>query len=155
MQAYLPLAMGYSISLLGLAALTYVNSDAMFTELIRQGYYTEAERALYLPRRVVGSAILVSVFVLPTISFVVVPLTARLIRTRRLTIKWITLYSLAGWLILLLLGWLLSAGTMVDPFSLIHVMGYTAAPVAFYGLPIPLMTLLFLRKERPKADNSI
>ncbi len=155
MQAYLPLAVGYSISMLGLAVLTYVNSDATFTELIRQGYYTEAERSLYLPRRVVGAAILISVLVLPAISFVVVPLTARLISTSRLTLKWIALYSLAGWLVLLLLEWLLSAGTMVDPFSLIYVMGYTATPVAIYGLPIPLTTLLFLKKERPKTDSSI
>ena len=144
--AYLPLAAGYGISMLGLAVLTYIDSDATFTELIRQGYYTEAERSLYLPRRIVGSAILNSVFVLPAISFVVVPLTARLGRKRRLTLKWIALYALAGWLVLSLLGWFLSAGSMVDPFSLIYAMGYTATPVAIYGLPIPLMTLLLLRK---------
>ena len=33
--AYLPLAVGYCISMLGLAVLTYINSDATFTELIR------------------------------------------------------------------------------------------------------------------------
>ena len=145
-RAYLPLALGYGISMLALAVLSYVNGDATFTELIRQGYYTEAERPLYLPRRIVGAAILNLVFVLPAISFIVVPLTVRLIKKNRLTLKWIARYALAGWLVLLLLGWLLSAGTMVDPFNLVYVMGYTATPVAIYGLPIPFMALLFLRK---------
>src|SRR5690606_33553710 len=67
-RAYLPLAVGYSISILGLAVLSYVDGDATFTDLIQQGYYTEAERSLYLPQRVVGSAILTLIFVLPAIS---------------------------------------------------------------------------------------
>lgn len=151
-RAYLPLALGYGISMLALAILSYVNGDATFTELIRQGYYTEAERPLYLPRRIVGSAILNLVFVLPAISFIVVPLTARLIRKNRLTLKWIARYALAGWLVLSLLGALLSAGTMVDPFNLVYVMGYTATPVAIYGLPIPFMALWFLEALR-KAES--
>ena len=152
MLAYLPLAVGYGISILGLVVLTYISSEATFTELIRQGYYTEVERSLYLPRRIVGSAILNSVFVLPAISFIVVPLTARLGRIRRLTLKWIALYALAGWLVLSLLGWFLSATSMVDPFSPIYVMGYTASPVATYGLPIPLMALLLLRQQSKAAS---
>lgn len=152
MLAYLPLVVGYGVSILGLAVLTYITSDATFTELIRQGYYTEAERSLYLPRRIVGSAILNSVFVLPAISFVVVPLTARLGRKRRLTLKWIALYAFAGWLVLSLFGWFLSAGSMVDPFSPTYVMGYTATLVATYGLPIPLMALLLLRQQS-KAES--
>jgi hypothetical protein len=146
-RAYLPLAIGYGISIFGLAVLSYVDGDATFTDLIQQGYYTEAERSLYLPRRVVGSAILTLVFVLPAISFIVVPLTARLIRKDRITLKWIALYALVGWLILSLLGLLLSARTMVDPFALTYVMGYTATPVIIYGLPIPLMALLFRRRQ--------
>lgn len=146
-RAYLPLAIGYGISIFGLAVLSYANGDATFTDLIQQGYYTEADRSLYLPRRVVGSAILTSVFVLPAISFIVVPLTASLIRKGRLTLKWIALYALVSWLSLSLLGLLLSARTMVDPFALPHVMGYTATPVIIYGLPIPLMALLFLRRR--------
>lgn len=152
MLAYLPLAAGYGISILGLAVLTYITSDATFTELIQQGYYTQAERSLYLPRRIVGSAILNSVFVLPAISFVVVPLTARLGRKRRLTLKWIALYALAGWLALSLLTWFLSAGSMVDPLSPIYTMGYMATPVATYGLPIPLMALL-LRRQQSKTES--
>ena len=147
MLAYLPLTVGYGISILGLVVVAHVTSEATFTELIRQGYYTEAERSLYIPRRIVGSAILNSVFVLPAISFIVVPLTARLARKRRLTLKWIALYALAGWLVLSLLGWFSSAPSMVGPFYPLYVMGYTATPVATYGLPIPLMTLLLLRQQ--------
>lgn len=144
-RAYLPLAVGYGISMLGLAVLSYVNSHATFTYLIQEGYYTEADRSLYLPRRIGGLAIVNLVFVLPAISFIVVPLTARLIKKSRLTLKLIALYTLAGWFSVSLLGWLVSARTFVDPFTLIYVMGQAATPVVIYGLPIPLMALLFLR----------
>ena len=146
-RAYLPLAMGYGISIFGLIALAYINGDATFTDLVNQGYYTEAERSLYLPRRVVGSAILTLVIALPAISFIVVPLTARLIRKGRLTLKWIAGYALVSWFILSLLSLLSSARTMVDPFTLTYVMGCTATPVIIYGLPIPLIALLFLRRH--------
>lgn len=146
-RAYLPLAIGYGISIFGLTVLSYVNGDATFTDLIQQGYYTEAERSLYLPPRIVGSTILSLVFVLPAISFIVVPLTARLIRKGRLTLKWIALYALVSWLVLSLLGLLLSAKTMADPFDLTYAMGCAAAPVIIYGLPIPLMALLFLHRR--------
>lgn len=144
-RAYLSLAVGFGISIVGLVVLSYLNSAATFTSLIQQGYYTEAQRALYLPRRIVGDAVLNMVLVLPAISFVVVPLTVRLIEKNRLTLGWIARYILAGWLALSLFGWLLSARTMVDPFTLIYAMGYTAIPVVIYGLPIPFIALLFLR----------
>jgi hypothetical protein len=146
-RAYLPLAIGYCISIFGLTVLSYVNGDATFTDLIQQGYYTEAERSLYLPRRVFGSAILSLVFALPAISFIVVPLTVRLIRQGRLTLKWIALYALVSWLLLSLLGLLLSARTMADPFGLTFMLGHAATPVIIYGLPIPLVALLFLDRR--------
>lgn len=146
-RAYLPLAIGYGISIFGLIVLSYVNGDATFTDLIQQGYYTETERSIYLPRRIVGSAILSLVFALPAISFIVVPLTARLIRNGRLTLKWIALYALVSWLLLSLLGLLLSARTMADPLGLMYEMGCAATPVIIYGLPIPLMALLFLHRR--------
>ena len=38
-RAYLPLAIGYGISIFGLAVFAYVDGDATFTVLIQQGYY--------------------------------------------------------------------------------------------------------------------
>lgn len=147
-RAYAALAIGYGISILGLAFLSYIDGYAVFTELVQQGYYAESDRSLYLPRRVMGAATLTSVFVLPAVSFIVVPLTARRIKKGRLTVRWIALFAIASWLIISLLGLLLSARSMVDPFAFANVLSYTAAPVMVYGLPIPLITLLLLRKQR-------
>jgi hypothetical protein len=73
--------------MIGLALLSYIECYADFTSLVEQGYYNEAERAVYLPGRFVGQAVVELVFVLPAISFVVVPLTTWLIRTGRLTFR--------------------------------------------------------------------
>jgi hypothetical protein len=105
---YVPLFAGFAVSMAGLALLTYIERYADFIYLVQQGYYTEAERGLYLPRRVVGQAIVTLVFLLPAISFGVVPLTTWLIRRRRLTFKDIGLFAIIGWFALSLLGWVLS-----------------------------------------------
>lgn len=144
-RAYLPLIFGLAISIAGLAVLSYLSSAANFTALIQQGYYTEAERSIYLPRQVVGQAILSAVFVLPAICFVVIPLTVSLIRKDRLTLKRIALYAVAGWLVLSVLGWLLNHVTFIHPLPLLNVMAFTAIPVLTYGLPIPVAALSFVR----------
>jgi len=146
-RAYLPLIFGFATSIAGLAVLSYVSSAANFTALIQQGYYTEAERSIYLPTRVVGQAILSAVFVLPAICFVVVPLTVSLIKKNRLTFKWIALYTAAGWLAVSLLGWLLNSVTFIHPLSLLTVLASTAPPLLIYGLPIPVATLLFFKAK--------
>src|SRR5579884_2096442 len=104
LKAYVPLFAGFAVSMAGLALLTYIECYADFTSLVQQGYYTEAERAVYLPRRAVGQAIVELVFVLPAISFVVVPLTTLLINRRRLTFKDIGQLAILGWLALSLVG---------------------------------------------------
>ena len=75
LKAYVPLFAGFAVSMVGLALVTYIECYADFTSLVQQGYYTEAERAAYLPGRFVGQSIVELVFLLPAISFVVVPLT--------------------------------------------------------------------------------
>lgn len=154
-RAYLPLIIGFTISIAGLAVLSYVSSAANFTALIQQGYYTEAERSAYLPRWVVGQAILSMIFVLPAICFVVVPLTVSLIKNNRLTFKWITLYAVAGWLALSLLGWLLNLATFIHPLSLLHVLAYTASPLVIYGLPIPVVALLFFKLRASSKNDKV
>src|SRR5438034_9201053 len=59
---YVPLIVGFTVSMAGLALLTYIETDAHFTWLIEHGYYTEAQRPVYLPRRVIGNVILLLVF---------------------------------------------------------------------------------------------
>jgi hypothetical protein len=83
---YLPLAVGFAISMAGLALITYMERAANFAWLIEHGYYTESQRSTYLPARVAGQATLNLVFVLPAICFIVIPCTARLIKTSRLTL---------------------------------------------------------------------
>lgn len=137
--SYLPLLIGFSVSMTGLAIHTYISRDAEFTSLIQQGYYTEDDRSLYLPKRVVGQAIVNLVFLLPAICFVVIPLTVRLIKTGRLTLHWIGIYAFAGWVLCSLAGWwILSPG-----YSPISSLGSAAVSILIYAIPIPLVAYLF------------
>ena len=148
LKAYAPLFAGFLASMTAVAILSYIESHALFTYLIEQGYYTEAQRALYLPRRVAGHAIVQLIFLLPIIAFVVVPLTAWLIRADRLTLKAIGLFAVSGWVALLLLGWLLNLATSTPSYPMPTFLTSTAIPVLLYGLPIPLAAFLLLRSER-------
>jgi hypothetical protein len=141
---YVPLLAGFTVSMAALALVTYIECYADFTSLVQQGYYTEAERAVYLPRRVVGQAIVELVFLLPAISFVVVPLTTWLIKRGRLTFRDIGLLAITGWFALSLVGWILSLG-ITPPYSFPAILESTAIPVLLYGLPIPVAAIWLLR----------
>lgn len=147
MRLFLPLVAGFAVSMLGLALLSYIYGYADFTELIREGYYTEAERPVYLPGRLVGRAIVDLVFVLPAICFVVIPLTTKLIRKHRLTWVGIGLRALAGWAGLLVVGYLMSSS------ALFALLADTALPVLIYGLPIPIAALLLLPASTKGVAN--
>jgi hypothetical protein len=146
LKAFVPLFAGFAVSMAALALLTYIECYADFTSLVQQGYYTEAERATYLPRRFVGQAIVELVFVLPAISFVIVPLTAWLIRRGRLTFKEIGRFAIVGWFALSLVGWIVSLG-ITPPYSFFSLLGSTAVPVLIYGLPIPVAAIWLLRAQ--------
>ncbi|MBV9529313.1 hypothetical protein [Sphingomonas sp.] len=141
---FLPLIAGFVVSMMGLALLTYVYCYADFTSLVSLGYYTEAERPVYLPGRVVGQAVVELVFVLPAICLIVIPLTTRLIRNRRLTWSSIGLRAIAGWIVLLLLG------SLMSPESLLALLTDTVPPVLIYGMPIPIAALLLLPNNRER-----
>lgn len=147
LTAYFPLFAGFGVSMAGLSLLTYVECYADFTSLVQQGYYTEAERELYLPRRVVGQATVTLVFLLPAISFGVVPLTTWLIRKGLLTFKDIGLLAIIGWFALSLLGWVFAPSN-----SFLSFLKATAIPVLLYGLPIPVAALWFVSR-RAKLEN--
>jgi hypothetical protein len=144
LKVFVPLFAGFAVSMAGLALLTYIECYADFTSLVQEGYYTEAERATYLPGRFVGQAIVELVFVLPAISFVIVPLTAWLIRRGRLTFKEVGRFAIVGWFALSLVAWIVSSG-ITPPHSFSSVLGLTAIPVLIYGLPIPIAAIWLLR----------
>lgn len=148
LKAYVPLLVGFAVSMAGLAFITYIEGYADFTSLIQQGYYTEAQRAVYLPGRLVGQAILQIVFVLPAISFVVVPLTTWLIRRDRLSFKRVGLFAVTGWLALAIVGWLINLGIIAPAYSLPSFLISTAAPVLLYGLAIPIAAIWLLPSKR-------
>src|SRR6266542_550519 len=129
LKAYVPLFAGFAVSMAGLALLTYIECYADFTSLVQQGYYTEAQRAVYLPRRVVGQAIVELVFLLPAIAFVVVSLTTLLIRRGRLTFKGIGLFAIIGWFALSIVGWVFNFATITPPYSFPSFLESTVLPV--------------------------
>lgn len=147
LKAYVPLFAGFAVSMIGLALVTYIECYADFTSLVQQGYYTEAERAAYLPGRFVGQSIVELVFLLPTISFVVVPFTTWLIRRDRLTFKNIGLFAIVGWFALSLVGWILSLAIITPPYSFAAFLESTAIPVLLYALPIPVAAIWLLRPK--------
>src|SRR5436305_1158834 len=144
LKVYVPLFAGFAGSMAGLALLTCIECYADFTSLVQQGYYTEAQRAVYLPGRVVGQAIVELVFLLPALSFVVVPLTTMLIRRGRLTFKGIGLLAIVGWFALSLVGWIFNLTTIITPYSLPSFLASTVIPVLLYALPIPIAALWLL-----------
>lgn len=144
LKAFIPLFAGFAVSMANLAVLTYVECYADFTSLVQQGYYTEAQRATYLPFRYVGQAMVELVFVLPAVSLLVVPLTTWLIKRGRLTLKDIGLFAIVGWFALSLLGWMGSSG-ITPPYSFSSLLAATAIPVLIYGLPIPVAAVWLLR----------
>lgn len=148
LKAYIPLFAGFTVSMASVAVLTYLACYADFTSLVQEGFYTEAQRPLYLPARVVVQAIVELVFLLPTISFLVVPLTIWLIRRERLTFKGIGLFAIVGWVVLSLVGWIFSYTAVAPSYSLSSLLQSTAIPVLLYGLPIPVAALWLFSPKR-------
>ena len=152
LRAYAALFAGFAISMAGLAVLTYIEGYADFTSLVEQGYFAEAERNLYLPSRLAGQAMVTLVFLLPAISFGVVPLTTWLIRRGRLTLKDIGQFAFICWFAMSILGWVFNSALITPSYSLASFLKSTAIPLLFYGLPIPLAARGLLRPtERPES----
>lgn len=154
LKAYFPLLAGFAVSMVGLALLTYFECYADFTSLVQQGYYTEAERAVYLPRRVVGQAIVELVLWLPVISFMVVPSTTWLIRRGQLTVKGIGLLAIVGWFALSLVGWIFTL-PITPPYSFLSVLESAAVPVFVYVLPIPVAAIWLLRRRAKLKSTDV
>jgi hypothetical protein len=140
-KAYVPLLVGFAVSMSGMALLTYTECEADFTSLVHDGYYTEAQRPVYLPGRIEGQVILNLVFVLPLICCGVIPWTARLVSTGRLRLGGIAIRAMIGWLVLSFIGWLFNLGFIVPPYPLLHSLTSAVISVLIYGLPVPLAAL--------------
>ncbi|HEV2186184.1 MAG TPA: hypothetical protein VGR70_03195, partial [Stellaceae bacterium] len=160
---FAPLLVGFAVSMVGLALSAYVES---------QGEDPPG-------RWFVFDASVVLLVVLPLISFVVLPITAVLVRRRCLTLRAIGLSALIGWvplsLVVSLVGWYNTSALTAPPecngkrldgcngkfyteeearaVAAYHLsdlksdLKSTFVPVLIYGLPIPLMTLWFLRRR--------
>ena len=153
---YVPLIVGFSVSMAVLAVINHIETDANFTWLVGHGYYPEAQRPIYLPGRVIGNAVLHLVFVLPAVCFAVVPCTAKLIRTHRLTLKAIGLRVAIAWLALSLIAWLWNLRFVVPPYTLPDFLKSSLVAVLIYGLPIPLAALWFFRRKwKPVAERHL
>jgi hypothetical protein len=137
---YVPLIVGFVVSMAGLVILAYIHRVENFTWLVEHGYYTDAQRPIYLPRRIEGQIILDLVFILPPISFAVIPCTVRLIRTRRLTFAAIALRAVIGWIVLSIVGWVFTLN-FTPHGNLLYFMKISVIPILLYGLPVPFTAL--------------
>lgn len=151
-RVYLPLAVGFAVSMVCIAALTYVESAANFSSLVKMGRYTETQWSEYMPMRIVTQAVLNLVFVLPAICFAVIPMTVKLVKAKRLTLRLIGVRALIGWLALCIIGWVLFLHT-TDPRALMVFSLSTLIPVVICAVPIPLAALVFFRRREIPAGR--
>ncbi len=146
LRVYAPLAIGFFISMVCIALLTYFESAANFSSLVARGSYTDSQWAEYMPGRVATQAVLNLVFVLPAMSFAIVPMTVKLLKAQRLTLRTIGLRALIGWLALCVIGWVLFLHTVQVQALLVFSLS-TLIPVVICALPIPVAALVFFRNR--------
>lgn len=137
-----PVIGGLLVSLIGLLIIEYFDTAADLSSLIQQGYYTEAEGVLYFSRRYEGNVYAGLFFVLPFVCCLVVPICAKLVLAQRLSWQIVLIYSVVGWFVLSLLGWLLNLASFTPPISLWNVLGSVGRSMIVYGSPVPVAALL-------------
>ena len=145
-RVFIPLAIGFAVSMLCVAFLTYVESAANFSWLIEHGRYTEFQWSDYMPGRITTQAILNLTFVLPALSFAVIPMTVKLVKARGLTLRVIGLRVLIGWLSLCVIGWAVFLHS-VQPAAVLVFALSTLIPVVICAVPVPLAAFLFFRRR--------
>lgn len=145
-RGYIPLAIGLAVSMLCVAFLTYLESAANFSWLVDHGRYTEFQWSDYMPGRIATQAVLNLTFVLPAISFAVIPMTVKLVKLRRLTLRLIGVRVLIGWLALCVIGWAAFLHNVQLAAVLVFALA-TLIPVVICAVPIPLAALLFFRRR--------
>lgn len=144
---YAPVLAGIVVSLLCLTLRTYAECYSDFTALIEQGYYTEAQRGIFLPGRFAAQEIVNILFVLPFICFLVIPITASMIIKDRLNLRSISIFAVFGWIAMSLVGWLFNLALIEPPYALSHFLRSAGISILAYGLPIPIGATLFFRQN--------
>ena len=138
-SVYLPLALGLLVTFAGLALTTYVICDADFTDLVRQGHYAEAERAIYLPRRTIGQLIVNLMFALPIVAFIVIPWTRRVVADRRLSLAAVGFRVVMAWTVISALAFVAGIGGRMESFDPLLYSALVTMPFFMCGLPIALV----------------
>lgn len=102
-----PLVAAYVCAIAGLAAMAFISSHFEFNSRVAQGVLPEAQRWSTVPGWSIYLAVLSLIFVLPLAGLVGTPLSALLLRLRRFTYANIAIATVALWLSLAVLAWVL------------------------------------------------
>jgi hypothetical protein len=102
---FTPLAVAYACAALGLLIVTFTTSYSEFSHRVSSGGLQESQRWSIVPGWTIAVAIIYLVCVLPLLGIVGVPLTALLLRLRKLTYASIAVTAVTLWLALAFLGW--------------------------------------------------
>ena len=102
---FTPLLVAYACAALGLLVVNFTWSYLEFSERVTNGLLSEAQRWPIVAGWTLYTAVLSLIVVLPLLGIVGVPLSALLIRMRRLTYLNIAMTIMALWLALTLMAW--------------------------------------------------
>lgn len=100
-----PLAVGYACAALGLLTYCFVASYIEFSSRVSRGLLSESHRWSIVPGWTIYTAVLYLVVVLPMIGMAGVPLSALMVRMRKLTYFSIAATTVLIWLSLAILAW--------------------------------------------------
>jgi hypothetical protein len=104
---YKPLAVGYSFAALGLVITNFASAYLEFNSRVSKNVLSEAQRWSAVPGWTVYLTVLSLIFALPLIGLLGVPVSAILLRLRRLTYANIAALVLVFWCGLALIAWAL------------------------------------------------
>jgi hypothetical protein len=102
---YAPLAAAYGLATVGLFANNFASSYLEFSSRVAEGVLPEAQRWSIVPGWTLYVSVLSLIAVLPLVGLVGVPLSASLLRVRRLTPASIGITVAAVWVALVLAAW--------------------------------------------------
>ncbi|MBA3595487.1 MAG: hypothetical protein M3Q12_01840 [Pseudomonadota bacterium] len=100
-----PLVAAYALAALGLLTVNFATSHIEFSARVADKLLQEAQRWSIVPGWTVYVTVISLLYVLPLLGLVAVPVSALLLRLRRLSLKTIVLAVLASWLTLALIAW--------------------------------------------------
>lgn len=100
-----PLLAAYALAALGLLTVNFATAHIEFSSRVADKLLQEAQRWSLVPGWTVYGAVISLLFVLPLLGLVAVPVSALLLRLRRLSLTTIGIAVLASWLTLVLIAW--------------------------------------------------